>query len=50
MIDTIEDSAKAVKILWVDNNGEHRTKLIIAATDAFGEGEQQVLQIVTMDI
>lgn len=50
MIDTIEDGSKAIKILQVDNNGEHRTKLIISAKDKFGEGEDQVLQIVTMDI
>ena len=39
MIDMIEDGAKAVKILQVDNNGEHKTKLVISATDSFGEGE-----------
>ena len=50
MIDMIEDGAKAVKILQVDNNGEHKTKLVIHADDAFGEGEDQVLQIVTMDL
>ena len=43
MIDTIEDGSKAIKILQVDNNGEHRTKLIISAKDKFGEGEDQVL-------
>jgi len=43
MIDTIEDGSKAIKILRVDDNGEHVTKLVISAFDEFGEGEDQVL-------